>query len=109
MYSGNDDTVLPLLSLGGFGCISVLSNLAPTRMQGLCQAFFDGRVSDAAAIQRSLLPLCDALFCETNPIPVKWALARLGFCKAQFRLPMVQPQEESKKKIEKAMEAAGIL
>lgn len=109
LYSGNDDSVLPLLALGGLGCISVLSNLAPARMQGLCQAFFDGRGRDAAKIQLSLLPLCDALFAETNPIPVKWALSRLGFCKPSWRLPLVAPREENKKKIEAAMEMAGLL
>ncbi len=109
LYSGNDDSVLPLLSLGGLGCISVLSNLAPARMQGLCQAFFDGKTANAAEIQLSLLPLCDALFWETNPIPVKWALSRLGFCKPLWRLPLVEPTEECKKKIETALETAGLL
>ncbi len=109
LYSGNDDCILPLLSLGGAGCISVLSNLAPARMQALCQAFFDNRTADAAQIQLSLLPLCDALFAETNPIPVKWALSRLGFCKSEWRLPLVAPREENKKKIETALEMAGLL
>lgn len=109
VYSGNDDCLLPTLAVGGMGGISVLSNLLPARMTALCEAFWEGDLKKAAQLQRQLLPLCDALFAETNPIPIKWALSRLGFCKASWRLPLTAPSKETQKLLETAMEAAGVL
>jgi 4-hydroxy-tetrahydrodipicolinate synthase len=109
IYSGNDDAILPLLSLGGKGCISVLSNLVPAQVQTLCDSFQSGDVAKAAKIQLSLLPLIKALFSQTNPIPIKWALARLGFCKEQWRLPLTEPSDETKQLLETEMEHAGLI
>lgn len=88
LYSGNDDTVVPLLSLGGLGVISVVSNLLPELMVELCRAWREGDPLGAAELQRHILPLCDALFCEVNPIPVKCAMSLWGFCENQLRLPL---------------------
>ena len=109
LYSGNDDAILPLLSLGGRGCISVLSNLMPARVQSLCDAFWSGESAKAASLQLSFLPLIRALFSETNPIPVKWALHRLGFCKDEWRLPLCAPAKEVKSRLEGEMEALGLI
>lgn len=109
LYSGNDDSILPTLSLGGAGCISVLSNLMPARVQALCEACEEGNLKTAAQIQLSLLPLADALFSETNPIPVKFALSRLGFCTPQWRLPLTEPSPATQKRIEEEMEHLGLL
>ena len=88
LYSGNDDTVIPILSLGGHGVISVVSNLYPEVMVKLCRAWREGDILTAANIQRRILPLCDALFCEVNPIPVKCAMALKGLCRDEVRLPL---------------------
>ena len=109
IYSGNDDGILPLLSLGGMGCISVLSGLVPARVHSLCELALAGRTAEAAELQRSLLPLVKALFAESNPIPVKWALSRLGFCKAEWRLPLCAPSEAVKRLLEEEMERQGLI
>lgn len=109
VYSGNDDSILPLLSVGGAGCISVLSNLMPCKVQSLCDAFFAGQTEKASALQKEMLPLCRALFSLSNPIPVKWALSRLGFCQSQWRLPLTEPDENAKMLLEKEMERAGLI
>ena len=109
VYSGNDDSILPCMSLGGAGCISVISNLMPAKTQALTDAATEGDIEIAATIQRTILPLVDALFAETNPIPVKWALSRLGFCLPTWRLPLAPPGEETKERIEKVMENMGLL
>ena len=88
LYSGNDDTVIPILALGGHGVISVVSNLYPEVMVKLCRAWREGDILTAASIQRRILPLCDALFCEVNPIPVKCAMALKGLCRDEVRLPL---------------------
>ena len=88
VYSGNDDQIVPILSMGGSGVISVLSNLLPRQTHDLCQAFFDGKVKESAAMQCKYLKLINLLFCETNPIPVKAAMAAMGFCENYLRLPL---------------------
>ena len=88
IYSGNDDQIVPLLSMGGCGVISVLSNLMPAETSLLCKKFFDGDVAGSAKMQCDLLPLINALFCEVNPIPVKAAMAAMGFCENYVRLPL---------------------
>ena len=88
IYSGNDDHIVPVLSMGGSGCISVLSNVVPREAQALCRRFFAGDVAGAAALQCKLLPLVNALFSEVNPIPVNAALAAMGFGKGGVRLPL---------------------
>ena len=99
LYSGNDDMILPLLSLGGLGVISVVSNILPGRTAELCRAYFEERFSDAAAIQRELLPIVRALFSHVNPIPVKSVMAAWGLCTDEFRLPLCPLKEEELKKI----------
>lgn len=94
VYSGNDDRILPVLSLGGKGVISVMSNIIPAEVKRLCTMFFDGDIARAAELQTGLVPLCDALRCEVNPIPLKAALAELGFCKNILRAPLTGISEE---------------
>ena len=94
IYSGNDDQIVPILSMGGMGCISVLSNVIPTETVAITDKFFAGDVAGAAALQCKFMPLVRSLFCETNPIPVKAAMAALGFCDNYLRLPLV-PMEEA--------------
>ncbi len=97
IYSGNDDQIVPILSLGGKGVISVLSNLMPKETSLLCHRYFDGQVKDAADMQLRYLPLIDALFCEVNPIPVKAAMAAMGYGENYLRLPLtpMEPQHEA--------------
>ena len=109
LYSGNDDQIVPILSLGGLGVISVLSNVAPHQTHEICQSFFDGDVAKAREMQLKALPLCDALFCEVNPIPVKKAMALLGKCKEIYRAPLCEMEDAHAKLLEKEMKNYGIL
>lgn len=99
LYSGNDDMILPLMSLGGLGVISVVSNIFPKQTAELCRAWFDGRIADAAAIQCELMPAVRALFSHVNPIPVKSVMAARGLCTDEFRLPLCPLKPEEVKKI----------
>lgn len=98
MYSGNDDQIVPLMSLGGIGVISVLSNILPRETAELCSRFLRGDVKGAAALQCRYHALTTALFSEVNPIPVKAAMAALGFCENSLRLPLT-PMEEAKEAV----------
>ena len=89
IYSGNDDQIVPILSLGGKGVISVLSNVAPRQTHDICQLYFDGKVRESADLQIKLLPLINALFCDVNPIPVKEAVCMMGWDAGMCRLPLV--------------------
>ena len=109
IYSGNDDQVVPLLSLGGKGVISVVSNVKPELMHNCCKAWFDGDTRKACQLQLEILPLADALFCEVNPIPVKYAMNVLGWNAGACRLPLVEPSDAHKEKIEQALAAEGLL
>ena len=109
IYSGNDDQVVPLLSLGGKGVISVVSNIAPTLVHDCCKAWFDGDAETARRLQLEMLPLCDAMFCDVNPIPVKYAMNLLGWDAGKCRLPLVEPGEAQKVKIEQTLRACGLL
>ena len=109
LYSGNDDQIVPILSLGGLGVISVLSNVAPRQTHEICQSFFDGDVAKAREMQLKALPLCDALFCEVNPIPVKKAMALLGKCKEVYRAPLCEMEDAHAELLEKEMKNYGIL
>jgi 4-hydroxy-tetrahydrodipicolinate synthase len=99
VYSGNDDRVLPVLSIGGKGVISVMSNLIPAEVKRLCTLYLDGDIARAAALQTALIPLCDALRCEVNPIPVKAALANRGLCKNILRAPLTELSTEQTKQL----------
>ena len=98
IYSGNDDQVVPILAMGGAGVISVLSNVAPRQTSELCRRFFDGDVAGSAALQCRYLSLINALFSEVNPIPVKAAMAAMGWCENYLRLPLtpMEPEHEQK-------------
>ena len=98
IYSGNDDQIVPVLSLGGKGVISVLSNLMPRETSLMCKKFFEGDVAGSCKMQLDLLELVNALFCEVNPIPVKAAMAAMGFGENSLRLPLtpMEPQNEAK-------------
>ena len=109
LYSGNDDQILPLLSLGGIGVISVLSNVAPKETHDLCAKFFEGDVEGSRKIQLDAIPLIDALFCEVNPIPVKKGMELLGLDRGILRRPLTEMEEQSAEKLEKAMKDFGIL
>ena len=109
IYSGNDDQVVPLLALGGKGVISVVSNVKPELVHNCCKAFFDGDTAKARELQLEMLPLADALFCEVNPIPVKYAMNVLGWEAGECRLPLVEPSEAHKEQIEKALRAEGLI
>lgn len=109
LYSGNDDQIVPILSLGGKGVISVLSNVAPRQTHEICQNYFDGNVAKSAQMQLEAIELCDALFCEVNPIPVKKAMNLLGKCGDGIRRPLSVMEDANVEKLRGAMERYGIL
>ena len=109
LYSGNDDQIVPLLSLGGKGVISVLSNVAPKETHEICSRFFEGDVAGSCALQLKALELCEALFCEVNPIPVKKALNLMGMGAGSLRMPLSDMDEEKVPKLERAMKNFGII
>lgn len=108
IYSGNDDQIVPILALGGKGVISVLSNPLPAETVAICDLFRAGKVKEAADLQLKLLPLIDALFMEVNPIPVKAAMAAMGYGENFLRLPLTPMEEAHEKILLAAMKAAGI-
>ena len=108
LYSGNDDQVVPILSLGGLGVISVLSNVAPRQTHDMVMKFLEGDVVGSREIQLKALPLVDALFCEVNPIPVKAAMNMLGWEAGPLRMPLTEMEPEHKEKLKKAMIDFGI-
>ena len=109
LYSGNDDQIVPFLSLGGKGVISVLSNVAPTETHDICAKFFAGDVKGSSDLQLSAISLIDALFCEVNPIPVKKALHLMGMMGGTIRRPLTVMEDANAAKLEKAMKDFGIL
>lgn len=109
LYSGNDDQVVPLLSLGGIGVISVLSNVAPTYVHDMVYKYLSGSTAEACQMQLKALPLCDALFCEVNPIPVKAAMNMLGKECGPLRAPLTELEPQHKEQLKKAMQEFGIL
>lgn len=109
IYSGNDDMVVPLLSLGGKGVISVLANIAPKETHDLCQKFFDGDIKGSLKLQMEYLDLIHALFIEVNPIPVKTAMNLMGFNAGLLRLPLCEMEEANRKKLESAMKERGLI
>ena len=109
VYSGNDDQIVPIMSLGGNGVISVLSNILPRETHNICQNCFDGNFSEAARLQLEYLKLINALFCEVNPVPVKTAMAELGMCDIEMRLPLCEMEDANKQKLISAMKAHGLL
>ncbi len=109
VYSGNDDMVVPLMSLGGVGYISVVANVAPKDSVEMSRAFLNGDVARARELQLAMKPLIDALFADVNPIPVKAACAMMGKMEMTYRLPLCAPSEEVLARIRHEMEAYGLL
>jgi len=109
LYSGNDDMVIPLMSVGGKGVISVLANIAPKDTHEMAASYLAGDVKKAAAIQLRAKHLIDALFCEVNPVPVKAALYMMGKCAYEYRLPLCQMDENNYKRLEKEMKEYGLI
>lgn len=108
LYSGNDDQITPLLALGGKGVISVLSNVLPGQTHDICQRFFDGDVAGSAALQYKYLPFIKSLFSEVNPIPVKAAMAAMGFCENYLRLPLCEMDKAKEEKMLGFMRDLGV-
>lgn len=109
IYSGNDDQIVPLMALGGKGVISVLSNVAPQYTHDLCAKWLAGDIAGSLEMQLKALPLCKALFADVNPIPVKWAMNRLGWQAGACRLPLVEPSTAVQERLETAMRDFGLL
>ena len=109
LYSGNDDQIVPLLSLGGLGVISVLSNVVPKYVHDMVYKFFDGDVQGSCKMQLEALPLCDALFCEVNPIPVKAALNLMGKEVGPTHMPLSEMEPDHVEVLRTAMQNYGIL
>ncbi len=109
IYSGNDDLTLPLLSLGAKGVISVLSNILPEQMNELCAAFARADLAEARRIHLTLAPLMRAMFCEVNPIPVKYAMSRMGLCRADVRLPLCEISETAKARVDAELEKLALI
>ncbi len=99
IYSGNDDQIVPLLSLGAKGVISVLSNVVPKETHDICKLWFEGKTTESAKLQLDLLKLANSLFCEVNPIPVKTAMSMMGFCSEEMRLPLCEMDAANKEKL----------
>lgn len=109
IYSGNDDQIVPVMSLGGLGAISVLSNLLPGKTAEIARLYLEGKVKESAALQIQLIPLINALFCEVNPIPAKAAMARMGYCADYVRSPLTVMEDENKQKLFALMQAEGLI
>lgn len=109
VYSGNDDQIVPIMSLGGKGVISVLSNVMPEETHRLTQLCLDGNFSGAAELQLKYLKLINALFCEVNPIPVKTAMAELGYCDVEMRLPLCEMNADNKARLTGELKKLGLL
>lgn len=109
LYSGNDDQIVPLLSLGGKGVISVLSNIAPKKVHDICASYFAGDVKTSARLQLEAIPLIEALFCEVNPIPVKAAMNLMGMGTGPLRMPLTEMEPENQARLKATMEAYGLL
>ena len=109
IYSGNDDQIVPIMSLGGLGVISVLSNVAPAQTHAICQKYLDGDVKESCRLQLEALDLCNALFCEVNPIPVKKALSLMKMTGGTLRSPLTEMEQPNAERLEKAMREYGIL
>lgn len=109
IYSGNDDQIVPILSLGGKGVISVLSNPMPKATHDICRLFFEGDVAASRELQLRLIPLVNALFSEVNPIPVKAAMAAMGYCENYVRLPLTTMDPEKEKTLLSLMRAEELI
>ena len=108
IYSGNDDQIVPIMACGGQGVISVLSNVCPAETVEMCEKMLSGDVAGAMALQKKYLALTNALFCEVNPIPVKAAMAAMGFCENYVRLPLTPMEEANEQRLLACMREVGL-
>ena len=109
LYSGNDDQIIPVMSLGGQGVISVLSNVMPRQTSEMCHLYLDGKTQEALKMQLDYIDLIDALFCEVNPIPVKAAMAAMGRCEDYLRLPLTPMEDRNREKLIGLMKQHGLI
>jgi 4-hydroxy-tetrahydrodipicolinate synthase len=109
IYSGNDDQIVPIMSLGGKGVISVLSNVMPEETHRMTQLCLDGDYKSAAELQLKYLKLINALFCEVNPVPVKTAMAEMGWCDVEMRLPLCEMDDANKARLLAVMKAHNLI
>ena len=108
IYSGNDDEIVPFLVMGGMGVISVISNMLPKETVRICDAYFEGKIEESKNLQIKYLPLIRALFSEVNPIPIKSAMAKLGYCDNFLRLPLCTMDKKKEEKMFEIMKSLGI-
>ena len=109
VYSGNDDQIVPIMSLGGKGVISVLSNVMPKETHDMVMLCLEGKYPEAAKLQLTLLDLINALFCEVNPVPIKTAMAEMGLCDVEMRLPLCEMEDNTKARLVGALKKHGLL
>ena len=109
IYSGNDDQIVPILSLGGKGVISVLSNVMPKETHDICELFFKGQVKESCKLQLELLELVNSLFCEVNPIPAKTACAMMGMCSEEMRLPLCEMEQNTRARLTAALKKHNLI
>ncbi len=109
IYSGNDDQVVPILSIGGKGVISTIANIHPEAMHMMCKSFFEGDIEEARRLQLALLSLQQAAFCEVNPIPIKTMMGLLKLCDPEVRLPLIKPSIEHFELMETTLREYGML
>ncbi len=109
IYSGNDDQIIPILSLGGIGVISVLANIIPEDVHNMCELYFNGKVNEALKIQLDSLALTNALFIETNPIPVKTAMNLMDMKVGNLRLPLCEMSNNNLEVLKKELKAYNLL
>ncbi|MDE7352105.1 MAG: 4-hydroxy-tetrahydrodipicolinate synthase [Acetatifactor sp.] len=109
IYSGNDDQIVPIMSLGGLGVISVLANVAPAQTHEICRTYLEGDVRESCRLQLQAMDLCGALFSEVNPIPVKKALNLMGMGAGSLRMPLTEMESANAERLERSMKAYGIL
>ena len=109
LYSGEDAIIVPMLSLGAKGVISVLSNVAPQETHQICSLYFEGKVKESCELQLKAVPLVEALFCEVNPIPAKKAMQLKGMCTGTLRMPLTEMEEADAARLEREMKKFGVL
>jgi 4-hydroxy-tetrahydrodipicolinate synthase len=109
IYSGNDNQVLPVMSLGGIGVISTISNIAPKQMHDMCHMFLNGDLTGSRKIQLAMMDLIEKLFCEVNPIPVKKALNLMGMQAGSIRMPLTEMEPDNAAKLEQSMRKFGLM
>ncbi len=109
IYSGNDDQIVPILSLGAKGVISVLSNVVPKETHDICRLWFEGKAKESADLQLKLLKLANSLFCEVNPVPVKTAMAMMGYCSEEMRLPLCEMEDANKARLAAVLKEYGVI